>query len=99
MIEMDTTKKKNEHYERSTLRLYCINRCGGLCSIYFAKNGEHISPADDPRVSISTETLGEEEKIVWMVKNLTLDDSGNYKCGTEMDPTEFGSINITVTRK
>lgn len=99
MIEMDTVKTKNEHYERSTLRVYCINRCDRLCSIYFAKNGKHISPADDPRFGISTEKLKEEERIVLMVTNLTLDDSGNYRCGIEMDATEFGSINITVKCK
>lgn len=99
MIEMDTFKTKNEHYERSTLRVYCINRYDRLCSIYFEKNGENISPADEPRVSISTEKLKEEERIVLMVTNVTVDDSGNYGCGIEMDPNEFGSINITVKCK
>jgi len=101
MIEMDTVKTKTEQNERSTLQVYCIDRCRGFCPISFIKDDKEISSSNDPRVSVTYDLQPrQEDRIVLTVKNLTLDDSGSYRCVMTdlMGQTEFGSIEITVKK-
>ena len=102
MIEMDTVKTKTEHNERSTLQVYCIDRCRGFCPISFIKDDKDISSSNDPRVSVTYDLQPrQEDRIVLTVKNLTRDDSGSYRCVmTDMGgQTEFDSIDVTVKSK
>jgi len=99
---MDTSKTKTEHNEQFTLQVTCIDRCPGRCPIYFTKDGKEISPNNDPRVNVTYDLQPkQEDRIVLTVKNLTLNDSGNYRCVMTdfAGQTEFGSINITVKSK
>lgn len=98
-VEVDS-RTKSEFNEGSTLKMYCIDRSYGFDTINFTKDGKQLLPGDDPRVNITHEQKAEEEdRLVLSVKNLTLNDSGNYECVMELDPSEFGSINITVKSK
>ena len=100
-IELDTATKK-EFNEQSTLEMYCIDRSSGWSVVSFTKDHKQLSPEDDPRVNITRiRRSGEvkDDRLVLIVKNLTLNDSGNYRCGLKLDPSTFGSINITVKSK
>ena len=94
------SRTKSDFNEGSTLKMYCIDHSYGFETIHFIKDGKQLSPGVDPRVNITHEQkAGEADRLVLSVKNLTLNDSGNYQCVMELDPREFGSINITVKSK
>ena len=99
-VEVDRTITKTEYNEKSTLKIYCFDRCGGICGNYFSKDGKILSRADDPRVNVTIDLneFGGQKGVLLTITNTTLNDSGQYECGLRA-PHYFDRINITVKGK
>ena len=99
-VEVDRTMTKTEYNEMSTLKIYCFDRCGGICGNYFSKDGKFLSRADDPRANITFDygEFGGQKGVLLTITNLTLNDSGQYECGL-LAPRYSDRININVKGK
>ena len=99
-VEVDRTITKTEYNEKSTLKIYCFDRCGGICGNYFSKDGKFLSHADNPRVNITSDhdEFGGQKGVLLTITNMTMNDSGQYECGL-LVPRYFARINITVKGK
>ena len=100
-IEIDAAKTVTEYNEESTLHVYCIERSGGFRRVLFTKDGQKLLSADDSRVNVTVEKKTQQESLYTLtVKNLTVNDTGNYGCTTYLlYPVILRSINITIKRK
>lgn len=92
-----------QHNEKSTLRLVCFDRCD-LCPFpsQFAKDGVDLLSTNDPRVNVTYYKKTDKEpenRLVLTIKDLTLNDSGNYTCRSSAKPTIFADIYVTVNSK
>ncbi|XP_067039208.1 matrix-remodeling-associated protein 5-like isoform X3 [Acropora muricata] len=96
-VEVDRTRTKTEYNEKSKLEIYCFDRCGGSCGNYFSKDGNVLSDTNDPRVNITSDydEFGGQKGVLLTITNLTLNDSGQYKCGLRV-PRYSDRIYITV---
>lgn len=104
-VEVDRTVTKTEYNEKSTLKIYCFDRCGGICGNYFFKDGKFLYHSDsrvrtDPRVNITIDydEFGGQTGVLLTIANLTLNDSGQYECGL-LAPRYSDRISITVKGK
>ena len=104
-VEVDRTVTKTEYNEKSTLKIYCFDRCGGICGNYFFKDGKFLYRSDsrvrtDPRVNITIDydEFGGQTGVLMTIANLTLNDSGQYECGL-LAPRYSDRISITVKGK
>ena len=99
-VEVDRIITKIEYNEMSTLKIYCFDRCGGICGNYFSKDGKVLSDANDPRVNITFDydEFGGQTGVLLTITNMTLNDSGQYECGLRV-PRYSDRINITVKGK
>ena len=100
-IEIDAAKTVTEYNEESTMHVYCIERSGGFLRVLFTKDGQKLLSADDSRVNVTVEKKTQQESLYTLtVKNLTVNDTGNYGCTTYLlYPVILRSINITIKRK
>ncbi|KAJ7377501.1 Hemicentin-1 [Desmophyllum pertusum] len=93
-------KSKTQFNEKSTLRLVCFDRCGEFCNAHFRKGGKKLLPEDDARVNVTQLSRTEqkpENRVVLTIKNLTLNDSGNYRCvSSDLTAHIYDDINITI---
>ena len=89
--------------EKSTLRLVCFDRCGSYCPFpQFAKDGLKLLPENDARVNITYFQKTDQEpenRLVLTIKDLTLNDSGNYTSISGAKPSIFDDIYVTVNSK
>ena len=101
LIEIDTANTRTEHNEKSTLHVYCIERSGGYLQVLFTKDGKKLLSGNDSRVNVTVEDKNMGENLLTLtVKNLTLNDTGNYGCTFESNyPKISSSINITIKCK
>ena len=102
LVEFDPNSI-TRYNENSTLRLACFDRCV-FCRVYpqFAKDGIKLLPENDARVNITyyEETAEEpENRLVLTIKDLTLNDSGNYTCISSVDQKIFDEVHVTVNSK
>lgn len=90
--------------EKSMLRLVCFDRCG-ICPLrpHFARDGVKLLPENDARVNITYYKKTDQEpenRLVLTIKNLTLNDTGNYSCISSVNPKIFfDDIYITINSK
>lgn len=96
MIELDVKNTKTEFDESSTLSVYWIDRCFGFCPLVFSKDNKTFSSGDDPRINITHEQY---DRVVLTIKNLTLNDSGNYGCALQINPTDIADVSIVIKSK
>ena len=100
LIEVDAKETKTEFDERSTLSIYWIDRCNGYCTLVFSKDNKILSPGDDPRINITRVWKPNQiDRAVLRIKNLTLNDTGNYRCALELFPTEFANVSVVIKSK
>ena len=100
LIEVDAKETKTEFDERSTLSIYWIDRCNGYCTLVFSKDNKILSPGDDPRINITRVRKPKQfDRAVLIIKHLTLNDAGNYRCALEMLPTEFADVIVVIKSK
>lgn len=90
-----------QHNENSTLRLACFDRCF-FCPFHpqFAKDGIKLLPENDARVNITYYKKTDKEpenRLVLTIKELTLNDSGNYTCISSQKI--FDNVYVTVNSK
>ena len=90
--------------EKSTLRLACFDRCGPICPSLpqFARDGVKLLPENDSRFNITYYRKIDQEPentLVLTIKDLTLNDSGNYTCISSANPKIFDDIYVTVNSK
>ena len=91
-----------QHNEKSTLRLACF-ACD-FCPSHpqLAKDGIKLLPGSDARVNITyykEMDKEQENRVVLTIKNLTLNDTGNYTCGLSGGSKVFDDIYVTVNSK
>ena len=100
-IEIDTANTRTEYNEKSTLHVYCIERGGGYLQVFFTKDGKKLLSGNVSRVNVTVEDKNMRESLLTLtVKNLTLNDTGNYGCTSESNyPKISSSINITIKCK
>ena len=92
-----------QYNEKSTLSLACFDRCP-LCPSRpeFAKDGVKLLPGNDARVNITFYKKTDKEpesRLVLTIKDLTLNDSGNYTCSSSITPKVVDDIYVTVKSK
>lgn len=98
-------KSKTQFNEKSTLHLVCFDRCGEFCNVHFRKGGKKLLPEDDARINVTKLSRTEQEpenRVVLTIKNLTLNDSGNYRCLSSDFAAAahiYDDINITINSK
>ena len=99
-VEVDRTRTKTEYDEKSKLEIYCFDRCAGICGNYFSKDGKVLSETNNPRVNITFDydEFGGQKGVLLTIRNMTLNDSGQYECGL-MAPPYSDRINVTVKGK
>lgn len=90
-----------QHNENSTLHLACFDRCF-FCQFHpqFAKDGIKLLPENDARVNITYYKKTDKEpenRLVLTIKELTLNDSGNYTCISSQKI--FDNVYVTVNSK
>lgn len=102
LVEFDPNSKTQLN-EKSTLRLACFDRCVFCQSPpQFAKDGIKLLPKNDARVNITYYGKTEKEpenRLVLTIKDLTLNDSGNYTCISSASQKKFDYIYVTVNSK
>ena len=102
-VEFDPNSE-TQHNEKSMLRLVCFDRCG-ICPFRpnFARDGVKLSPENDARVNITYYKKTDQEpenRLVLTIKDLTLNDTGNYSCISSVNPKiYFDDIYITINSK
>ena len=78
------------------MRLPCIDRCFFMCSnIHFTRDGKKLLPENDARINV-TQEQSDNARVILTIKNLTLNDSGNYRCVGIENPPLYDSVNITI---
>ena len=102
LVEFDPNSI-TQYNENSTLRLACFDRCP-FCKFHpqFAKDGIKLLPENDARVNITYYKKADKEpesRLVLTIKDLTLNDSGNFACTSNADPNVFDNIYVTVNSK
>lgn len=101
LTEFDPSSK-TQFNEESTLRLVCFDRCGIFCPVaHFTKDGEKLLHGNDARVNvtISQSPTSAENRLVLTIKNLTLNDSGSYRCVSSAKPDKYDEVNVTIDSK
>ena len=100
-VEIDRVRTGTEYNEESTLHVYCIERTDGFLRVLFTKDGKNLLSRNDSRVDITVKKKTMQESLYMLtVKNLTLNDTGNYGCTSELNyPKILSSINITIKCK
>lgn len=103
-IEFDPSSETRFN-EKSTLRLVCFDRCGLFCPFpaYFTKDSETLSHRNDARVNVTmahtSNNQTAENAIVLTITNLTLNDSGSYRCISGGAPDKYDELNVTIASK
>ena len=98
-VEIDIGKTVTEVNEKSTLKVFCIDRIDGGWDLLFSKDGEKIE-LSDPRVNVTifeNQPKETERLFKLTIKNVTMNDTGEYGCTLSvLFPTLLGAINVTV---
>ena len=98
-VEIDIGKTVTEVNEKSTLKVFCIDRIDGGWDLLFSKDGEKIE-LSDPRVNVTIfENLPKETQRMFKltIKNVTMNDTGEYGCTLSvLFPKLLDAINVTV---
>ena len=98
-VEIDIGETTTEVNEKSTLKVFCIDRIDGDWGLLFSKDGEKVE-LSDPRVNvtISENRPKETERLFKLtIKNVTMNDTGEYGCTLSvLFPKLLDTINVTV---